>query len=105
MVEEKKRFQINTDQIFVCQTDKVILLILKRVNSALNVFLNPKYESNHKSYEELGFPAWPSIIHWLPKLALSHQNFENVCHEKKATIIYIITLKKVHWILFYLYCK
>lgn len=57
MVEEKKRFQINTDQIFVCQTDKVIILILKRVNSALNVFLSPKYEFNYKSYEELGLPA------------------------------------------------
>ncbi len=74
-------------------TDKVMC---KQVNSAVKEFnVERHFDPNHKSHEFMGeerkhkveqfqqplcvciSPVWPSIICYLPKLALSHQNFEN----------------------------
>lgn len=61
---------------------KVIYFICKDVNSVLQEFnVKRHYETDRKSYDTFtSFPVRPSIICWLLKLALSHQNLEKPCH-------------------------
>lgn len=62
-------------------TDEVICLIYKQVTSVVKE-LNVKRhcQTSQKSYDNfVTFPVWPSIICWLPELALSHLNFEDLC--------------------------